>query len=135
MDTRLAFPVELEREIFETAATLHRQSIPSLLRVARRVLIWIEPLLYKVIDFDSPMVHAAHRAMRIKPASFFQDSVRHLMLSKSSLWSQEEIHAFLCPRLVSLGLPNCSFVQPTLLPVLQEMVEVRKCCVQLSSLW
>lgn len=34
------FPVELEREIFETAALLYPATIPSLLRVARRVLVW-----------------------------------------------------------------------------------------------
>jgi hypothetical protein len=35
-----AFPLELEREIFETTALLHPTEIPTLLRVARRVLIW-----------------------------------------------------------------------------------------------
>ncbi|KAK7062466.1 hypothetical protein R3P38DRAFT_3167467 [Favolaschia claudopus] len=43
------FPVELEREIFEHTALMFPHSIPSLLRVARHVYIWIEPLLYRVI--------------------------------------------------------------------------------------
>ncbi|KAJ7794387.1 hypothetical protein B0H14DRAFT_2923276 [Mycena olivaceomarginata] len=38
-----AFPPELERELFETAAVVHPATIPALLRVAKRVLLWIEP--------------------------------------------------------------------------------------------
>jgi hypothetical protein len=35
-----AFPPELEREIFETTALMYLGQMPTLLRVARRVLIW-----------------------------------------------------------------------------------------------
>ncbi|KAF7314715.1 hypothetical protein MKEN_00945500 [Mycena kentingensis (nom. inval.)] len=41
-------PLELEREIFELAAQ-ERGRIPALLRVARRVHTWIQPLLFRVI--------------------------------------------------------------------------------------
>jgi hypothetical protein len=34
------FPLELERHIFELAAFSHCGMIPTLLRVARRVLVW-----------------------------------------------------------------------------------------------
>jgi hypothetical protein len=34
------FPPEIEREIFEAMAFMHPGEIPTLLRVARRVLIW-----------------------------------------------------------------------------------------------
>ena len=40
MELDPVFPVELEREIFETVALIHKDTIPTLLRVARRVLIW-----------------------------------------------------------------------------------------------
>jgi hypothetical protein len=36
----LMFPLELEREIFMTAAIIHEETIPTLLRVAHRVLVW-----------------------------------------------------------------------------------------------
>jgi hypothetical protein len=35
-----ALPLELEREIFEKTALMHHREIPTLLRVARRVLVW-----------------------------------------------------------------------------------------------
>jgi hypothetical protein len=40
MERDPVFPFELEREIFETTALMHPGSIPSLLRVARRILAW-----------------------------------------------------------------------------------------------
>jgi hypothetical protein len=33
-------PPELERELFETAAMMYPEEIPTLLRVARRILTW-----------------------------------------------------------------------------------------------
>jgi hypothetical protein len=33
-------PADLEREIFELAALIHPSTIPGLLRVAHRVLVW-----------------------------------------------------------------------------------------------
>ncbi|KAJ7489066.1 hypothetical protein FB451DRAFT_1552968 [Mycena latifolia] len=75
-DGSSAFPVELEREIFETAATLHPETIPALLRVAHRVLVWIEPLLYRTLAIT-------HRrqleAVLQKPPSFLRENVRNLM--------------------------------------------------------
>ncbi|KAJ7705402.1 hypothetical protein B0H17DRAFT_1037849 [Mycena rosella] len=74
MATEPIFPPELEREIFEAAALMHPNSIPSL---SHRVHIWIEPFLYIVIRIDIvPMADAVRR--ETKPASFFQESVRHL---------------------------------------------------------
>ncbi|KAF7378154.1 hypothetical protein MSAN_00239900 [Mycena sanguinolenta] len=43
-------PVELEREIFELAAFLHPEIILTLILVARRVQIWVEPLLYRTLS-------------------------------------------------------------------------------------
>ncbi|KAJ7677802.1 hypothetical protein DFH06DRAFT_1421965 [Mycena polygramma] len=50
--TARAFPPELERIIFEIAAELHPKLMPSLLRVASRVRVWIEPLLYNTLVFN-----------------------------------------------------------------------------------
>ncbi|KAK6978111.1 hypothetical protein R3P38DRAFT_3234964 [Favolaschia claudopus] len=52
MSNSPCFPPELERYIFETAALFYPHTIPRLLPVARRVLIWIEPLLYRRVYFD-----------------------------------------------------------------------------------
>ncbi|KAJ7173007.1 hypothetical protein C8R43DRAFT_978188 [Mycena crocata] len=48
-------PPELERHIFEVAASSHSKSIPSFLLVAQRVKTWITPLLYKVVAFHRPL--------------------------------------------------------------------------------
>ncbi|KAJ7891811.1 hypothetical protein B0H13DRAFT_2039084 [Mycena leptocephala] len=80
MDCPPVFPTELEREIFETTALMHSGTIPLLLRVARRVLTWIEPLLYRtmVISEQHPeMVRAVLNAMRSKAPDFFRTAVRH----------------------------------------------------------
>ncbi|KAJ6481923.1 hypothetical protein C8R45DRAFT_1003463 [Mycena sanguinolenta] len=69
MESRL--PPELERQIFEIAANSHSKSIPTLLLVARRVKIWLEPILYNVVflspspsgfEFQSPAIsqHVRH---------------------------------------------------------------------------
>ncbi|KAF7362785.1 hypothetical protein MVEN_00628200 [Mycena venus] len=74
------FPLELEREIFETAAFGDRELIPTLLRVCQRVHTWVEPLLYRVlltsIDSEYPWLSA----IQSKPASFLQKAVHHVYL-------------------------------------------------------
>ncbi|KAJ7131271.1 hypothetical protein C8R44DRAFT_850069, partial [Mycena epipterygia] len=84
MHSYLAFPPEREREIFEIAALLYPGAIPILLRVARRVLVWIEPLLYRVVYVNghppySDMAHALLRATTTKAPDFFH-VVRHLFV-------------------------------------------------------
>ncbi|KAJ7762906.1 hypothetical protein B0H16DRAFT_1718739 [Mycena metata] len=87
-------PLELEREIFEFAAQSRPSGIPSLLLVARRVHIWIEPLLYRtmVVAPDPrswglyPPVIASETLIIIsmiklrESSSFFKNSVHHLCL-------------------------------------------------------
>ncbi|KAJ7107393.1 hypothetical protein C8R44DRAFT_744593 [Mycena epipterygia] len=79
------FPLELEREIFETTALLYPKTIPKLLRVARRVLL-IEPLLYNAIVID--VFHSIRRPgaemllarIATKGAEFFSNAVRHMFI-------------------------------------------------------
>jgi hypothetical protein len=40
VDPEPSFPPDLKREVFETTALMYPGEIPTLLRVARRVLIW-----------------------------------------------------------------------------------------------
>ncbi|KAJ7052052.1 hypothetical protein C8F01DRAFT_633483 [Mycena amicta] len=74
-------PPELEREIFETTALMYPSTIPPLLRVARRVLIWIEPLLYRTLNVgeDWPSVEQFHAASS-KPPAFLAQAVRCVVL-------------------------------------------------------
>ncbi|KAF8907955.1 hypothetical protein CPB84DRAFT_1822373 [Gymnopilus junonius] len=48
-------PPELERQIFELAASGSSRSAATLILVARRVKEWIEPELYKIIFFAPPL--------------------------------------------------------------------------------
>ncbi|KAJ7807854.1 hypothetical protein B0H14DRAFT_3152320 [Mycena olivaceomarginata] len=81
------FYPELEREMFETTAHMYRNTIPTLLRVARRVHYWIEPLLYHTVTI-SPLEEkskADYALLRItdsttKPADFLLKAVRHMNL-------------------------------------------------------
>ncbi|KAJ7155214.1 hypothetical protein C8R46DRAFT_437716 [Mycena filopes] len=80
VDEVFGFPPELEREIFETAALQHASTIPALLRVCRRVHVWVEPLLYRilVIQRDSAPILAS---VQSKPSPFLRLAVRHLFIS------------------------------------------------------
>ncbi|KAJ6550979.1 hypothetical protein DFH09DRAFT_603549 [Mycena vulgaris] len=83
-------PHELEREIFEFCALSHPPSIASLMLVAWRVNLWVEPLLYRTLVLSQygrnqaiqghPRFHAQTLAHRIEsyPDSSFRDSVRNL---------------------------------------------------------
>ncbi|KAJ7765483.1 hypothetical protein DFH07DRAFT_810738 [Mycena maculata] len=99
----------------------------TLLRVTRLVLIWIEPVLYRVIMIDSRAGDdAIRRAVSDKPASFFRENVRHISFCFPSRLSEEEVQAFLrlCPNLVSFAAFG---VRASGLPlVLQEMSQLRK---------
>ncbi|KAJ7458773.1 hypothetical protein B0H11DRAFT_2199360 [Mycena galericulata] len=114
-----SFPVDLEREIFESAALMHPSEIPTLLRVARRVLIWIEPFLYKTIRASTHSVIA----IKAKPAPFLHNTVRHLMLDYTDKpWSQEEARDVLklCTGVIDFAVDSY-FMRPSLLPILADM--------------
>ncbi|KAJ6449371.1 hypothetical protein C8R45DRAFT_1114728 [Mycena sanguinolenta] len=85
------FPPELERAIFEIAATARPSSIPSLMRVARRTKEWVEPLLYRVIFVSGSIIADIHGFPSIpldillaviakNPTSFFLSSATHIFL-------------------------------------------------------
>ncbi|KAF7364067.1 hypothetical protein MSAN_01065500 [Mycena sanguinolenta] len=93
MDLGPVLPPDLEREIFEFVAFSNIRSIPELVLVAQRVRSWIEPLLYRNLsvfgdiedfrrDDDANLIRiSTNDCLKIldsKPASFFDDHVRHL---------------------------------------------------------
>ncbi|KAJ7326181.1 hypothetical protein DFH08DRAFT_885004 [Mycena albidolilacea] len=127
------FPADLARELFETTALMHPNTIPTLLQVARRVLIWIEPLLYRVVCSSSHP--AILRATKSKPPAFFHSAVRHLFLdgSTSDAWSFEEATAVLrlCTGVINFAVIG-NFSGPTLLPILAGMkVQRLTACLEL----
>ncbi|KAJ7028841.1 hypothetical protein C8F04DRAFT_1232003 [Mycena alexandri] len=79
-----ALPLELEREIFTATARIFDDTIPTLLRVAHRVLAWIEPMLYRTLMFPLnrgglTRLHAAVKTIQTKPLPFMRANVRHVM--------------------------------------------------------
>ncbi|KAF7335603.1 hypothetical protein MVEN_02214800 [Mycena venus] len=134
-------PPELEREILETTALLYPNTIPQLLRVARRVLSWIEPILYHRVFIPGLQEKSGNggailRALSTKPADFFSTAVRHLYvfaidwtLFNSSLpnrWSDAELEKVLraCTFVVNLLLIG-DLAKPPLLRMVAEMRPTR----------
>ncbi|KAJ7059600.1 hypothetical protein C8F01DRAFT_1084745 [Mycena amicta] len=67
-------PTELEREILEITARLYPEMRYTLLFVARRVLIWIEPLLYRTLILDNIATFP------LKPRHLLAAHTRHIGL-------------------------------------------------------
>ncbi|KAJ7461204.1 hypothetical protein FB451DRAFT_1096140 [Mycena latifolia] len=84
-----AFPLELERQIFEICALSLPISMANLMLVAWRVKAWMEPLLYRTITISQddskgrwPVFTSQTllSSMKTRPASFFKDAVHNLCL-------------------------------------------------------
>ncbi|KAJ7628149.1 hypothetical protein DFH06DRAFT_1480583 [Mycena polygramma] len=116
-------PLELERVIFEMAAQ-DMQRIPTLLLVAHRVRLWLEPILYKVLRLDSVAVTAlALKSIQLKPADFLASIVRHVLVySSTHSLSRNDFASFLgsCPGITTLAILG-NVLGPYLLPVLGAM--------------
>ncbi|KAJ7059533.1 hypothetical protein C8F01DRAFT_1231990 [Mycena amicta] len=98
-DPRL--PPELERGIFEITARLHPEMRYKLLFVARRVLIWIEPTLYRALVF--PDQHRLSTLLAVKPLKFFAKTTRHVSLGY--LASGDAVGILnLCPAVTHLAI-------------------------------
>ncbi|KAJ7635703.1 hypothetical protein DFH06DRAFT_1302933 [Mycena polygramma] len=109
------FPTELEREIFETI----------LLRVARRVLLWIEPFLYRIIrvnNIDLRMIRAPRNCIAVKPAAFFH-GVRHIMLEAYGRLPLHDVERLvkLCTKLTSFAVDFGSHTGPELASILDDL--------------
>ncbi|KAF7299806.1 hypothetical protein HMN09_00987000 [Mycena chlorophos] len=90
-------PLELEREIFETTAIFYPRHIPALLRVAKRVNLWLKPLLFRVVRFsDEAHSEALHRAMKSEP-DLLRIGLKYLNLDdvQYSGWLSDEVDALL----------------------------------------
>ncbi|KAJ7778965.1 hypothetical protein B0H16DRAFT_1500619 [Mycena metata] len=111
-------PPELERQIFELCASARPVAIPKLMLVAWRVKEWIEPLLYHTImvcqstpvdGYHSLTPETLTALLRLKPADFFRDSVRNLLLHAVSQSVVASVLA-VCTGVESLWAPMASSV-------------------------
>ncbi|KAJ7339775.1 hypothetical protein DFH08DRAFT_812155 [Mycena albidolilacea] len=131
-------PVELERAIFEMVAHMHPAAIPALLRVARRVSVWIGPLFYRVVcvnrrDTSGALVWRLLNGMETEtpPCTY----VRHLALESwrhCSLFEARQLLQ-LCTHLQDFGA-NAYFTDPALLSILAE-IGVRRLAVNPKALF
>ncbi|KAJ7839920.1 hypothetical protein B0H13DRAFT_2677072 [Mycena leptocephala] len=100
---------------------MYPEEIPTLLplRVARRVLVWIRPLLYRVLRVTLDNAKTILKAIKSKPADFFPKTVRHLWLDGQL--EHEGIQILeVCRGVVNLQLPYGP-ATPTFLLILAEM--------------
>ncbi|KAJ6454151.1 hypothetical protein C8R45DRAFT_1192116 [Mycena sanguinolenta] len=79
-----AFPLDLERQIFELVAELYPSTIPILLRVCRQVHAWLEPLLYRVLNLDDSNLTKAIK-FSLKPPST-EPQTHQSLLSRIRRW-------------------------------------------------
>ncbi|KAJ7463542.1 hypothetical protein FB451DRAFT_1562046 [Mycena latifolia] len=138
MTTQAAkLPLELERRIFELAAQAHPPTIPTLLRVAHRVLVWLEPLLYKVLRLTTPdRTAAVLDAVAAKPIAFLTATVRKVLIFSSTYSIElDAVEAFLasCPEIDNLSL-LMSGAGPCLLPLLR-LMHIQRLGANLSELF
>ncbi|KAJ7131408.1 hypothetical protein C8R44DRAFT_774792 [Mycena epipterygia] len=135
------FPPELERLIFEFAAEFDPKSIPNLLLVSQRVNEWIERVKYSTVTSSgsggSCRLGALKRAVQsgLKPASFFQDTVRHLFVEHNVL-DEDDLREILstCSGVRSLLVMPFDSSRPALLPSLAA-IKPRRLCVVLETIF
>ncbi|KAJ6505747.1 hypothetical protein C8R47DRAFT_1102329 [Mycena vitilis] len=150
-------PPELECIIFETAALSSRSNIPGLLRVARRVKEWVEPILYRVLFLSSPTSPTKRliprqvdgfpliprdlllQAIVKKHPSFFSAAVEHIYLDDpaatlSLQLSDVDTILSACSRLSNLFVAwreaSLQFV-----PILNRLECLRRLTIDLESLF
>ncbi|KAJ7321878.1 hypothetical protein DFH08DRAFT_941795 [Mycena albidolilacea] len=102
-DPEHRLPAELEHKIFELAAHAHSKSIPTLLLVARRVKIWLEPILYSMVVFcDLIDGHVCFEPVQFSSVIQSQEISEHVR----RLFASHELGPHL-----DLVLASCSAVQ------------------------
>ncbi|TFK61613.1 hypothetical protein BDN72DRAFT_435376 [Pluteus cervinus] len=93
-------PLEIERNVFEICAQTERSHAPTLLRVSRYVLIWIQPIIYEVLAVHTQKM----RSPSVQAVQAHGQHVRHLLIGPNT--SEELINACLlaCPNVVNFAL-------------------------------
>ncbi|KAF7299797.1 hypothetical protein HMN09_00985800 [Mycena chlorophos] len=132
------FAPEIERSIFQFAALADFARIPLLQLVARRVNIWLKPLLYRVLCVSKRGTPSQLPSLITSEAPFLAKSVHYLYLDTTTdLWlSPTQVEALLaaCTGVTTLVLRNDE-LSPTYLPLLADMPHLRRLAVSLSTLF
>ncbi|KAK7055736.1 hypothetical protein R3P38DRAFT_3253727 [Favolaschia claudopus] len=133
-ETLINLPPELERVIFELAAWLYPSMIQTLILVAKRVCIWIEPQLYHVVLCDGGETQLLIKMLEYKSPEFLQAHVRHLALSSST--SRDEVTRILsiCTNIRDLALWTGD-TYPAMLPLLRNLTSLKCLSINLYSLF
>ncbi|KAJ7606677.1 hypothetical protein FB45DRAFT_949646 [Roridomyces roridus] len=127
-------PPELERMIFELAAWWHPETIHSLILVARRVCIWVEPCLYRVsICRTGPERDSLLRMVESKQPAYLATHVHHLALSCALGSDQVSRILSICTGVRDLALWT-GYTYPELLADLQQLKQLRRLSVNLREL-
>ncbi|KAJ7060146.1 hypothetical protein C8F01DRAFT_208857 [Mycena amicta] len=126
-------PPELERAIFELAAWNDKKTMKSLVRVARRVCIWIQPLIHRVYLLTSPASSSRlHTFVDEQPA---QAKQHVLFLALCCYLARDEIQRILatCTNIIDLAL-WMPFTYPQLLVDMQPLTSLAYLSVDLLQL-
>ncbi|KAJ7065616.1 hypothetical protein C8F01DRAFT_1366569 [Mycena amicta] len=126
-ETRL--PPDLEREIFEYTAELYPAAIPSLLCVAHRVLVWIEPIAYRTIQVNRSMRFSSFpAATKSKPPEFFAKHVQRIFIdSERTSEPVKDVCAALAlctnvTRIAGARASLCRLLLPVIIPMRLERI-------------
>ncbi|KAJ7059550.1 hypothetical protein C8F01DRAFT_216309 [Mycena amicta] len=120
-DRHPCLPRELEREIFEMATRLHPETAFTFLLVARRVQIWIEPLVYRSLQLAP---ENAATLLKLKPPDVLTANVRHLTLR--GLYDQWGAVVEICNKATHLAIGGGILSDPPHLPVFFSLRHLRR---------
>ncbi|KAF7292690.1 hypothetical protein MIND_01167200 [Mycena indigotica] len=129
-------PEDLERAIFEHTAITDPGTVLPLMLVARRVHVWVEPLLFRILRVTERRRHqAALRALKRKPSAFAAQHVGHLLVDGISDNPSEVLTELLkrCTGLHGLGTTYRYHVA-ALLPLLADL-RLRRLTADLGEIW
>ncbi|KAF7329547.1 hypothetical protein MKEN_00217600 [Mycena kentingensis (nom. inval.)] len=127
-------PEDLERTIFELVFFLDAAQGPKLLLVARRVQLWIEPLIYRTIELCHPSRTAAILdAARGKPDGFLAKHVRDVVLLGSGHNGESLLQE--CTGLVGLAIAGGAYTD-TICPTILALPNLRRlACHPTQLIW
>ncbi|KAF7299799.1 hypothetical protein HMN09_00986000 [Mycena chlorophos] len=129
-------PVELEREIFERTAKMSPRDIPALLRVARRVHVWIRPMIFRIVRSSNSKLWPALLAVMESDPDVVRNGVRFICLEHeiSGVVSREQLRGLLriCTQVVDFGAV-VRYID--YLPFLARMENLRRLSVSLPEVF
>ncbi|KAF7367202.1 hypothetical protein MSAN_00980500 [Mycena sanguinolenta] len=134
-DPRL--PPELERGIFEIAALARPAAIPVLMLVARRVRIWVEPLLYRVVFLKDVSMDniglPVFTAAALEQISHNLRHVKYLFIDDESIEVTDvEEWLLACPGITNLYAQfGCT---PTILPSISSFTDITHLTIDVRAL-